>query len=77
MVDKSHNVDDGLTGVDSTKEAIELQKQLQDHSTQGGFLLHKWNSSDSAVLQHIPPNAHQDTWHRMEHQLGPLSAHHC
>ena len=29
-VDKSFYVDDGMTGADSTKEAIELQKQLQE-----------------------------------------------
>ena len=54
-VDESFYVDDGLTGADSTKEAIELQKQLQDLFSQGGFLLRKWNSSDPAALQHIPP----------------------
>ena len=51
-VDESFYVDDGLTGADSTKEVIELQKQLQDLFSQGGFLLHKWNSTDPAVLQH-------------------------
>ena len=54
-VDESFYVDDGLTGADSTKEAIEIQKQLQDLFSQGGFLLRKWNSSDPAALQHIPP----------------------
>ena len=54
-VDESFYVDDGLTGADSTQEAIELQKQLQDLFSQGGFLLRKWNSSDPVALQHIPP----------------------
>ena len=52
-VDESFYVDDGLTGADSTEEAIELQKQLQDLFSQGGFLLRKWNSNDPAILQHI------------------------
>ena len=55
VVDESFYVNDGLTGVDSTKEAIELQKQLQDLFSQGGFLLRKWNFNDPAVLQHISP----------------------
>ena len=54
-VDESFYVDDGLTGADSTEEAIELQQHLQDLFSQGGFLLHKWNSSDPTVLQHIAP----------------------
>ena len=32
-----------------------MQEQLQDISSQSGFLLCKWNSNDLAVLQHIPP----------------------
>ena len=51
---KSFYVDDGLTGADSVPEAIELQKQLQDLFSRGGFLLRKWNASDPTVLQHLP-----------------------
>ena len=54
-VNRAFYVDDGLTGADSTKEAIELQRQLQDLFSHGGFLLHKWNSNDQVVLQHISP----------------------
>ena len=53
--EKSFYVDDGLTGADSIEEAIELQKQLQELFSRGGFLLHKWNSSEAAVLQQIVP----------------------
>ena len=53
-VDQSFYVDDGLTGADSVKEAITLQQQLQQLFDRGGFLLRKWNSSDVAVLEHIP-----------------------
>ena len=47
-------VDDGLTGADSTEEAIELQKELQTMFDRGGFTLRKWNSSNPAVLKHVP-----------------------
>ena len=52
-VEKSFYVDDGLTGANSIEEAIELQKQLQDLFSKGGFLLRKCNSNQPAVLQHI------------------------
>ena len=45
-VNRAFYVDDGLTGTDSTEEAIELQRQLQDLFSHGGFLLCKWNSND-------------------------------
>ena len=54
-VNRAFYVDDGLTGADSTEEAIELQRQLQDLFSHGGFLLRKWNSNDQVVLQHISP----------------------
>ena len=54
-VNRAFYVDDGLTGADSTEEAIKLQRQLQDLFSHGGFLLRKWNSNDQVVLQHISP----------------------
>ena len=54
-VNRAFYVDDGLTGADSTEEAIELQRQLQQLFSRRGFLLHKWNSNEQVVLQHIPP----------------------
>ena len=56
VVEKSFYVDDGLTGADSVPEAIEVQKQLQNLFSRGGFLLRKWNASDPTVLQHLPPD---------------------
>ena len=53
-VEKSFYVDDGITGANSIEEAIELQRQLQDLLSRGGFLLRKWNSNHHAVLQHLP-----------------------
>ena len=55
-IDESFYVDDGLTGADSTEEAVELQKQLQNPFSQGSFLLRKWNSNDPVVLQHVVPD---------------------
>ena len=52
---KSFYVDDGLSGADSVKLAIALQRQLQDLFIHGSFLLRKWNSSDPAVLEAILP----------------------
>ena len=54
-VEKSFYVDDGLTGADSVEEALQLQKQLQELFSRGGFLLRKWNSSEAIILQHITP----------------------
>ena len=54
-VERSFYVDDGLTGANSIEEAVELQEQLQDLFSRGGFLLRKWNSNRPAVLQHLPP----------------------
>ena len=50
VVSKSFYVDDGLTGADSPREAIEMQTQLQELFAKGVFLLCKWNSSDPLVL---------------------------
>ena len=47
-------VDDGLTGTDSPKEAIDLHEQLQALFSKGGFLLRKWNSIDPTALRHTP-----------------------
>ena len=53
-VHESFYVDDGLVGADSTEEATQLQQQLQDLFTRGGFLLRKWKSSDPESLRHVP-----------------------
>ena len=37
VLKKSFYVDDGLTGADSVQEAIELQGELQDLFSKGGF----------------------------------------
>ena len=53
---KSFYVDDGLTGADTIDEALKLQKELQTLFSRAGFLLRKWNTSELAVLKHIPAN---------------------
>ena len=54
VVEKSFYVDDCLSGADTPRMAITLQRQLHDLFARGGFLLRKWNSSDPLVLQNIP-----------------------
>ena len=55
-VDESFYVDDCLSGADTIEEAIKLRQQLQGLFSRAGFLLRKWHSSGSAVLEHIPPD---------------------
>ena len=55
-VEKSFYVDDGLCGADTVEKAVQLQNQLQALFSRGGFLLCKWKSSESSVLQHVPPH---------------------
>ena len=43
-------MNDCLTGEDTIPAAIELQSQLSDPFNVGGFLLWKWNTSESPVL---------------------------
>lgn len=52
-VETSFYVDDCLTGADTLELAVVLQRQLYDLFAQGGFLLRKWNSNNSQVLQSI------------------------
>ena len=59
-VHNSFYVDDGLTGADTVRQAMELQTQLQRLFSKAGFLLRKWRSSDPAVLQHLPPELRDD-----------------
>ena len=47
-------VDDGLTGASSITEAIALQKELQELSNKGRFLLRKWKSNEPEALRHLP-----------------------
>ena len=54
-MEESFYVDDGLTGADNVETAARLQKELQQLFVKGGFLLHKWNSNNSTVLQHVEP----------------------
>lgn len=53
---ESFYVDDGLVGAGSVPEAIELQKQLQELFSKGGFTLRKWRSSEPSTLLHLDPD---------------------
>ena len=52
-VQEEFYIEDGLTGADSVEGAIELQRQLQELFSKGGFQLRKWNSSNPTVIKHI------------------------
>ena len=73
IVAESFYVDDGLIGADSEQEAIELQKQLQSLFLRGGFLLRKWNSSETNVLKHLPPDLKDSQSNQMLPQSGEYS----
>ena len=61
VVEDNFYVDDCLTGADSIEGAIFLHDELCDLFKRGGFLLRKWNSSESAVLQSINPDLRDST----------------
>ena len=52
-VNEAFYVDDGITGADSIEETITLQHELHSLFSLAGFLLRKWNSSESTVLDQI------------------------
>ena len=60
VVDDGFYVDDCLTGADSVEEGIELSSQLRALFAEADFLLRKWNSSSTSVLQAIPPELRDD-----------------
>ncbi|KAL6419675.1 hypothetical protein ACFW04_011287 [Cataglyphis niger] len=48
-------VDDILTGAPSIEEAMDLQRQLIELCTAGGFPLRKWSANDPRLLTRIAP----------------------
>ena len=50
----SFYVDNGLTGANSIEEAVRLRKALQELFALGGFVFHKWITSESAVAKQVP-----------------------
>ena len=50
---ESFYVDDGLVGADTIETAVELQDQLQNLFSRGGFLLHKWKTNEPSILSHL------------------------
>ncbi|XP_070167796.1 uncharacterized protein [Polyergus mexicanus] len=47
-------VDDILTGAPTIEEAMDLQRQLTELCTAGGFPLRKWSANEPRLLDHIP-----------------------
>ena len=56
VAETSFYVDDCLTGADSCQSAVSLRERLQELFNLGCFTLRKWNSSDPAVLETVPPD---------------------
>ncbi|CAL8145348.1 unnamed protein product [Orchesella dallaii] len=52
-------VDDVMTGTDSSKNGIQLQKELSLAVEEAGLQLRKWSSNDSSVLAAIPAHLHE------------------
>ena len=65
VVLESFCVDDGLTGANSIKEAVQLQKQLYLLFSRAGFTVHKWKSNEPSVLAHVAAEL-KDQQHRQE-----------
>lgn len=51
---KSFYVDDVLCGADNTEDCVQIQQQLIDMLTSGGFVLRKWVSNCEKVLEKVP-----------------------
>ena len=56
VVKEAFYVDDCLTGADFVEEGIQIQRNLRDLFSEADFVLRKWNSSNPAVLEAIPPS---------------------
>ncbi|KAL6463232.1 hypothetical protein MHYP_G00276230 [Metynnis hypsauchen] len=54
FVMKDFYVDDGITSIDSTENAIKLARQARELCALGGLRLHKFVSNSKAVLESIP-----------------------
>ena len=52
-VKESFHVDDRLTGADNIQSAVELQNMLDKLFLRASSQLHKWNTSDPPVLEHV------------------------
>ena len=57
----SFYVDDCLAGADNAEQAFLLQQRLQGLLEKGGFLLRKWRSNSTDVLDSIPQELKEST----------------
>lgn len=55
VTDRDFYVDDVMTGTPTLEEGIELQGQLINLLSKGGFNLRKWNANSDALLDNLPP----------------------
>ncbi|XP_055387374.1 uncharacterized protein LOC129615957 [Condylostylus longicornis] len=58
----SFYVDDLLSGADSIEKALEMQKQLLNMMTSGGFSLRKWSSNAAELLEALPQEHREINW---------------
>lgn len=56
FVIRNFYVDDGVTSVASTKDAIRLATEARMLCAKGGLRLHKFMSNDAAVMESLPPS---------------------
>jgi len=59
VIGKNFYVDDLLSGAQSDSQCLEIYTQLQARLGNAGFVLRKWCSNSTAMLERIP-NAHDD-----------------
>lgn len=62
---KSIYVDDCLTGAYTVEESVHPQVELQGLFNEARFMLHKWNSSDMAVLEQVPSDLRESHFSQM------------
>lgn len=48
-------IDDGMYGADAINELIRIRKAVQNLLASAGFILHKYRSNSSEILQSIQP----------------------
>jgi len=58
FVARDFYVDDGVTSVETVKEAVQLAKEARELCAKGGLRLHKFVSNNSVVLNSIPVSEH-------------------
>ena len=72
-LDKDLYVDDLLSSVPSTEEAIKSRQQMQQLLSKGGFHMRKWLSNCPEVMESIPPADRSPDLTRDVNDVGPYN----